>query len=47
MSVLLLDFDARRQMRVQFALRTLDSNCIAFNLDRDSLGKRDRFFSNS
>jgi hypothetical protein len=47
MPVLLLDFNARGQVRVQFAFRTLDSNRVAFNLDRYSLRERDRLFSNS
>jgi len=46
-SILLLNLDAGRQSRIQFALRSLHQDRIAFDFDRDSLGNRDRLFSNS
>ncbi len=47
MPVLLLDRDARRQRRIQLALRPLHRDRVAFDFDRDPLGDRDRLFSNS
>jgi hypothetical protein len=47
MPVLLLDFNARGQLRVQLALWTLHRDRVALDFDRNSLGERDRFFSNS
>src|ERR1700686_905172 len=47
MPILLLDFNARGQLSVQLALRTLHGNSVAFNFDGHSLRERDRLFSNS
>src|SRR5215831_13183875 len=47
LAVLLFHADARGQTRVQFAFGTLHSDGVALNFDRDSLGERNRLFSNS
>ncbi len=47
MTILLLDADARRDLRIQLAFRSLHGDRIAFDFDRHSFGERDRLSTNS